>query len=138
MKTQQAQKKVRWTAADRARHKAIREFCQREKPGPDQLTASGQYEEPLPLDAYMAFRQAILALKDERERQGLSLADVAERSGIGKASLSRLETGKLANPTVDTLLRYAAALDRRLEWRVVNPASGKPQQASATDPKINS
>src|SRR5262249_29965779 len=83
----------------------------------------GQYEEPLPLDAYMAFRQAILALKAERERQGLSLADVAEASGIGKASLSRLETGKLANPTLDTLLRYAAAIGRHLTWQVVQPAS---------------
>lgn len=116
-----ANKKPRWTAADRARHKAIRDFCRAERPGPDQLTAGGRYEEPLPFDAYMAFRQAVLALKTERERRGLSLADVAAASGIGKASLSRLETGKAVNPTVDTLLRYAAAVGVRLDWSVHRP-----------------
>lgn len=110
--------KPQHSAADRARHKAIREFCRQEQPGPDQLTAGGRYDEPLPFDAYMAFRQAVLAIKAERERRGLSLADVATNCGIGKASLSRLETGKAVNPTVDTLLRYAAAVGARLDWSV--------------------
>ena len=118
MKARGTQRKLNWSAADRERHRAIREFCERERPGPDQLTAGGRYDEPLPLESYMAFREAVLALKAERERRGLQLDEVAQASGIPKTSLGRLETGKLANPSIDLLLRYAAAVGRRLTWRV--------------------
>jgi DNA-binding XRE family transcriptional regulator len=129
MKARGPQRKVQGTAADRTRRRALREFCDRERPGPDQLTAGGRYEAPLPLEAYMAFREAVLAVKAERERRGLTLEGVAEASGIHKTSLSRLETGKLANPTVDTLLRYAAAVGCRLRWGVegaARPGEGGP------------
>jgi hypothetical protein len=50
-----------------------------------------------------------------------------QASGIPKASLPRFEAGNLANPTVDTLLRYAAVVGCRLSWRVEGTAgrSGK-------------
>jgi DNA-binding phage protein len=56
----------------------------------------------------------IIDLRREREARGLSLAEVAERSGIDKAALSRLENGQQSNPTVNTLTRYARALGKRL------------------------
>lgn len=59
---------------------------------------------------------ALAGLRRERERQGLSLTDMAERTGIDRATISKLETGKLANPTVNTLRTYARALGRRLTW----------------------
>jgi DNA-binding XRE family transcriptional regulator len=59
---------------------------------------------------------ALAGLRRERERQGLSLTDMAERTGIDRATISKLETGKLANPTVGTLRTYARALGRRLIW----------------------
>ena len=52
----------------------------------------------------------------ERERQGLSLTDMAELTGIDRATISKLETGKIANPTIGTLRTYAKALGRRLAW----------------------
>jgi transcriptional regulator with XRE-family HTH domain len=58
----------------------------------------------------MAFLSAIAQLKRERETQGLSLADVSERSGLDKGMLSRLENGKIMNPTLTTLRRYAEAV----------------------------
>lgn len=61
---------------------------------------------------------AMASLRDERERRGLSLADVAERSGLDRALISRLENGKVPNPTVATLDRYAAALGKRLRMVV--------------------
>jgi ribosome-binding protein aMBF1 (putative translation factor) len=61
---------------------------------------------------------ALAGLRRERERQGLSLTDIAERTGIDRATISKLETGKLANPTVGTLRTYARALGRRLNWTV--------------------
>jgi DNA-binding phage protein len=57
----------------------------------------------------------------ERARQslGLSLTEIARRSGIDLASLSRLEAGKNPNPTFETLSRYAAALGLRLNLSLV-------------------
>lgn len=60
--------------------------------------------------------EAFAGLRLERERQGLSLTDMAERTGIDRATISKLETGKLANPTIGTLRTYAKALGRRLAW----------------------
>jgi ribosome-binding protein aMBF1 (putative translation factor) len=59
---------------------------------------------------------ALAGLRQERERQGLSLTEVAERTGIDQGIISRLETGQLANPTIGILRSYARALGRRLAW----------------------
>lgn len=61
-----------------------------------------------------AIRDAFKILKAERQCQGLSLSDVEERSGIGRAALSRLENENEPNPTVTTLTRYAEALGKKL------------------------
>jgi ribosome-binding protein aMBF1 (putative translation factor) len=55
-------------------------------------------------------------LRREREAEGLSLADLAERSGMDKAALSRLENCQQMNPTLHTLARYARALGKHLRW----------------------
>ena len=59
-------------------------------------------------------RQVLAALKAERVRLGLSLADINERSGIDRAALSRLENNEDANPTLSTLERYAAAVGKQM------------------------
>jgi transcriptional regulator with XRE-family HTH domain len=41
---------------------------------------------------------------------------MAERTGLDRATMSKLETGKLANPTIATLRTYARALGRRPAW----------------------
>lgn len=61
----------------------------------------------------------VAALKTARVEQGLTLEEVGERSGIQKASLSRLENDPEPNPTWDTLARYAAAVGRRIVPAVV-------------------
>jgi ribosome-binding protein aMBF1 (putative translation factor) len=60
--------------------------------------------------------KALAELRRERERQGLSLTDIATRTGIDRATISKLETGKIPNPTVGTLRTYAKALGRKLAW----------------------
>ncbi|HXD88607.1 MAG TPA: helix-turn-helix transcriptional regulator [Urbifossiella sp.] len=82
----------------------------------EQLLESGEYVGPIPHDVYLSLMAALHDLKHARESRGLSLADVAERSGIDKAALSRLENGVHDNPTVETLIRYAAAVGKRLTW----------------------
>jgi hypothetical protein len=64
---------------------------------------------------------AVAALKSERERLGLSLADVELRSGIRTSVLSRLENDPTANPTMLTLQRYAAALGTELTCQLQLP-----------------
>jgi ribosome-binding protein aMBF1 (putative translation factor) len=66
----------------------------------------------------------IIDLRREREARGLSLADVADRSGIDKAALSRLENGQQPNPTVNTLARYARALGKRLALTLEEATAG--------------
>src|SRR5947209_17459743 len=61
---------------------------------------------------------AILSLvarfKAVRESQGMTLTEVAERMGIDPPALSRLETGKMLNPTLATLHKWAEALGQKL------------------------
>ena len=64
-------------------------------------------------------RPLLETLRKAREAKGLTLADVEERAGLGKAQLSRLETDFRANPTVDTLQRYAKALGLRVNIELV-------------------
>lgn len=56
---------------------------------------------------------AILALKHAREAQGLSLADIRDRTGIERSALSRIEN-ETPNVTIRTLERYAEALGKRV------------------------
>jgi ribosome-binding protein aMBF1 (putative translation factor) len=62
--------------------------------------------------------RVLATLRRERRRQGLSLSDVAVRTGISKTALSRLESGKVMDPTVAMLRSYARALGKRLLWSV--------------------
>lgn len=103
----------KWTAADRARHKAIRrefEHC----PTQEELEASGAYEGPIKGGAYFLVRVLVHELKKLRQEAGLTLGAVSKRTGIDQATLSRLENGRQPNPTVDTLWRYANAVGRQL------------------------
>ena len=67
---------------------------------------------------------AVLAqLKQERVRQGMSLADVERISHIDQACLSRLENGKVVNPTVSTISRFAAALGKSVGYTLTDAPS---------------
>ncbi len=78
--------------------------------------------------AYQAGRAALVdavqMLKAEREKMGLSLADVADRAGMERPNLSRLENEAEANPTVATLVRYAEALGKRLFITLTDSKAG--------------
>jgi len=100
------------------RIREVRQHFQSERPTPEELLASGDVEEFVPLGEYLDLREAVRVLKQQRERKGLSLAAVAERSKMGKAAISRLENGLQTNPTVSTLCRYAAAIDAQIVWSV--------------------
>lgn len=65
-------------------------------------------------DSFAAMLSLLAKFKALRENQGRTLAEVAERMGIDQPALSRLETGKMLNPTLATLMKWAEALDQKL------------------------
>jgi ribosome-binding protein aMBF1 (putative translation factor) len=94
-------------------HGRVREVLDREYRETGALATDG---EGTTMGDLVAFHRFIMSLRRERERLGLSLGDVAERAGIDKGALSRLENGQQLNPTVNTLARYARALGKSLAW----------------------
>jgi len=113
-------RKIERTSEERARLRAARDRFQAERPGIDDLVHSGAYEGPMPLGVYQALAQTLAGLRLAREREGLSLADVSDRSGIDRSAISRLENGLNPNPTIDTLSRYAAALGKQIAFAVTD------------------
>ena len=93
------------------------ESCERA----EQVGASGPPERP--------FRELIAALRAERERQGLSLADLAQRAKMDRSAVHKLEIGLNRNPTFATLSRYARALGTRIEWHLETLDTGRPAKA---------
>lgn len=52
-------------------------------------------------------------LADARHGRCLTQQELAELSGVPQSEISRIESGR-ANPTIETVSRLAAALDKRL------------------------
>ena len=65
-------------------------------------------------------------LRQVRELRGLTLTDVADRTGISKSTLSRLETGQ-RRPTLELLLPLAATFRVPLDDLVGAPEVGDPR-----------
>ena len=110
--------KIKRTSEEKKRIQGVRQRFQTTRPTPEELLASGEVSEFAPLGEYLQVQEAVHALKQERERKGLSLATGAERSKMDKAAISRLENGLQTNPTVSTLYRYASAIDAEIVWLV--------------------
>ena len=124
-------RKVEFTPAQRAEQRRLRELFQDWHPSPEELIASGEGVHFALFGEYPGLRPFLVELKQAREQAGLSLADVARRCGLAKAALARLENGQEANPTLDTLWRYVAAVGKRL---LLEAADIAPTRTPATDP----
>lgn len=68
----------------------------------------------------------------EREGRGWSLADLAARSGVGKATISKIERGD-ASPTAGILVRLAAAFDLTLASLLVRAEGGADRLIRVSD-----
>jgi DNA-binding XRE family transcriptional regulator len=105
---------------------AIRDRSRKERPGPDELIDRGEIDELVPQAQYIELRALMVRLRDVRERMGLSLTDLSERTGLTRAAISRLENGWNLNPTLETLYRYTEALGVGLKFAVDElPEPGK-------------
>jgi hypothetical protein len=90
-------------------------------------------EAPGPATVYdlIALNLLVDQLREAREAQGLSLADVSERTGIDRAALNKIELRKNQNPTYGTLARYAAAVGRSLSLGLGEPPAKRPAATTA-------
>lgn len=97
----------RLTDEEAAKYKAVRQQIAGELPE----LLGRRHERAAALDQ---LDQLFPQLKAAREAKGLSLADISELTRMDRSALSKLESGQRANPTVDTLVRYAEAVGKRL------------------------
>ena len=69
----------------------------------------------VPISQYEAVcSQVARLLKEEREKQGLSLNLIAEKAGLARQTITFVEQ-ESRTPTLETLLRIASALEVDLE-----------------------
>jgi DNA-binding XRE family transcriptional regulator len=118
MKAQRIFRASNKTAEERVHEQRLRDQLQKEKPSLEDLVRTGACDPDavMTMGMYFDVQKALQALKREREQCGLKIDDVAERSGLDRSVVSRLENGKQDNPTVATLMRYAAAVGKRILW----------------------
>jgi len=105
------------TPEEAARYKAVREQVAEELP---ELTAR-HHQRMAALDQ---LDELLKQLKAAREEKGLSLSDMTELTGMDRSALSKLETGQRPNPTVETLVRYAEAVGKRIVVSLADAPSG--------------
>lgn len=99
------------TEEERNRHALVRQQVEAELPD---IRRRAREKLAEAVTRGVAVGHAIAVLKAERELQGLSLADMKQRTGIERSTLSRLENNEEANPTIGTLSRYAEAVGKQL------------------------
>lgn len=99
--------KGRLTDEQRDRHRQIIEQVAKDRPLMDALASAKMAE-------LRSLRSALSALKEERLVRGLSLDDVAARTGIDRSRLIELESDEFPNPTLEQVTRIAHAIGVRL------------------------
>ena len=62
-------------------------------------------------------RELVKELVRARQERGLSQTEIAARMGTSQSAVARLERGDL-DVRLSTLERYAAAVDRTVDWHV--------------------
>ncbi len=62
--------------------------------------------------------QILTAYINLRKERGITQQEIADRTGIKRTNVARIESGRNA-PTIEVLVKLAAALDMELEIRLV-------------------
>lgn len=110
------------TPERRAEIESIREHY-KDRPSREELIRKGEIDpdRAMPMGSLVALHRTLAELKRLREANGLTAAEVARRAAIAPAAMSRLESGRNANPTFETLARYARAIGAELTLGVHVP-----------------
>lgn len=62
--------------------------------------------------------QILTSYTNLRKERGITQQEIADRTGIKRTNVARIESGRNA-PTIEVLVKLAAALDMELEIRLV-------------------
>ena len=62
--------------------------------------------------------QILTSYMNLRKERGITQQEIADRTGIKRTNVTRIESGRNA-PTIEVLVKLAAALDMELEIRLV-------------------
>ena len=108
------------TPEQEAAELALRQRFQQEKPSLQDLVDRGDIGQVFRMGEYWELCKTFAGLKALREQQGLSISDLAERTGMDRAMISRLENGQIDNPTIATVSCYAKALGKRVVVSLVD------------------
>jgi hypothetical protein len=116
------------TPEELAEIRAVRQRFQRDKPGLEEILAATGQEEAMPLGEYLRAQELLLALRKERARQQVTLAQMAAATGYDPAVLSRLLSGRQVNTTLATITRLANALGKEVVHTLRDmPPAGRPK-----------
>jgi transcriptional regulator with XRE-family HTH domain len=88
-------------------------------PRPAPIEAASElaaFSDPSALGDHLDFAVFVASARKAREARGLTVSEVAQKMGVDHAAVSRLESGKQANPTVNTVMRYVEAIGLRVAW----------------------
>ena len=92
-------------------------------------TLRQRVEQEMPPAKADPLKVAIAKLRAMRQAKGVSLSDLAARTGMTRGNIARLESQK--NATLRTLERYAEGLDCSLEISVVSADVKKRKKSHA-------
>ncbi len=96
----------RLTEEESTEYRAVREQIAKELPEIRQRAKAAKQR--------ILLKQVLNVLKEERQRQGMSLGDLSQRTGIDRGSLSKLENDPDPNVTINTLMRYTQAIGKTI------------------------
>jgi DNA-binding XRE family transcriptional regulator len=113
MAKERIHRKIDRSAEEKARLQATRAEFQAHRPGLEELVRSGDYVGPIEHGVTLDAIQVAHLLKQARQVASLSLSEVADRCGLDRSAISRLENGVYENTTLHTLSRLAQAYGKR-------------------------
>jgi DNA-binding XRE family transcriptional regulator len=111
------QRKSERLPEEATRLRELRERYQREKPSIADLDAQGA--EFATLGEVVLLRCLADELRQERERQGLTREQLAERLHVSSEALAGIEAGTVGKLTLGALSRIAHALGKQIDFSLV-------------------
>lgn len=102
------------TPEEAAHHRALREAIEKEKPDINRRLLDEGYG-PWGWEDRREFLDCIRALRAERERQGISQAELARQAKLTITDVEEIDAERQCNPRLTVLTRYAHALGYRLD-----------------------